>query len=462
MRKNDVMTLRAENLGAEMEGVCRQDGMAVFVPGLLPGEEASVQIVKAEKKYAFGKMVSPPAVPSPDRRPSDCEAYPRCGGCTARHMAYEATLLAKRRQVQDCFARIGRLQAEVPPVLGMKTPYAYRNKTALPAGSTADGPSLGFFAPRSHRLIPAVHCPNAMPPAPAAAEAVQRWMRQYDIEPYDEQTGQGLLRHLVIRVSRSREAMVTLVVSGKTLPRAGELIRELSGLGVVSIWLNEHPRQSNVIFGNRFRLLYGRETLTDTLCGLRFDLSPDSFFQINPVQTDLLYETALRFAELRPSSTVCDVYCGAGTISLVMAGHCAAVTGIEVVPAAVRNARENARRNGISNASFLEGAAEEILPELVRKGARPEVIVVDPPRKGLDSAVVEAISAAAPDRVVYVSCNPATLARDAAMLCERGFGIRRVQPVDMFPFTSHVETVVQFSGENAGSGKTDFVSDVEG
>ena len=440
MQKNDVLLLRADNLGAEMEGVCRYGGMPVFVPGLLPGEEAPVRIVKTEKRYAFGRPEAAPAEPSPLRRKPDCAAYPRCGGCTARHMSYAASLDAKRQHVLDCFERIGHLQVAVPPVLGMENPRDYRNKTALPAGGSASDPQLGFYAPRSHRLVPAADCPNAMRPTREIARAVLDWMREFRVAPYDEESGRGVLRHVVIRVSRERKAMVTLVAR-KEIPDAGALWEKLSPLGAASLYYNENKKQTNVIFGERFRLLYGQETLADTLCGLRFEISPASFFQINPVQTEVLYRTALESASLRETDTLCDVYCGAGTISLMMARHCARVTGIEIVPSAVLNARENALRNGIPNASFYEGKAEELLPRMVREGLRPDVIVVDPPRKGLELPVVEAVSEAGPDRLVYVSCNPATQARDAALLHERGYEIRRVQPVDMFPYTSHVETV---------------------
>ena len=445
MQKNETLLLRADNLGAEMEGVCRHEGIPVFVPGMLPGEEAQVRIVKVEKRFAFGKMLGTPAHPSPDRVPPDCSAYPQCGGCTARHMTYEASLRAKQQHVQDCMQRIGHLAVNVPPVLGMAAPFAYRNKTALPAAEEASRPMLGFFAPRSHRLVPAIACPNAMTPSPAIAQAVQDWMNKYHISPYQEEAGTGFLRHLVIRVNRNREAMVTLVCREKTVPHLPELLSALLPLGVISVYLNFNPGNTNVIFGESFRLLHGRETLPDTLCGLQFELSPASFFQVNPAQTEILYETALRFAALQPEDALLDVYCGAGTISLMMARHCKSVIGIEIVPSAVQNARDNAQRNGIRNASFMEGRAEILLPEIVRKGSRPNVIVVDPPRKGLEPSVIEAIAKAGPDRLVYISCNPATQARDAALLKGHGYMIQKIQPVDMFPFTSHVETVVLLS-----------------
>ena len=445
MRKNDIFRLTAENLGADMEGVCRLDGVPVFVPGLLPGEETDVRIVKAEKRFAFGRMEAPPAVPSPDRRDPGCPAYPRCGGCSCRHMTYGATLAAKRQQVQDCFERIGGIRAEVPPVLGMDRPDAYRNKTALPCGGTADAPVLGFFAPRSHAVIPADRCPNAMAPAGEIAARFLDWMRRYRVAPYMEETHRGLIRHLVIRVSREGESMVTVAANGSALPHADDLAERLKPLKVAGLFLNENTARTNVILSDRYHLIYGRETLPDVLCGLKFELSPGAFFQVNPVQTEKLYRTALDFADLSPSDTLCDVYCGAGTITLMMARHCRSAVGIEIVPAAVENARVNALRNGIANAEFHAGKAEELLPRMVREGLRSDVVVVDPPRKGLEPEVIRAIAGAAPDRVVYVSCNPATLARDAGRFLDTGYKVVKVQPVDMFCWTSGIETVCLLS-----------------
>ena len=436
--------MKADNLGADMEGVCRFNGMAVFVPGMLPGEEAPVRIVKAQKNYAFGRMEQLPSSLSPDRVEPDCPAYPRCGGCTCRHISYEASLEARRRHVEDCFARIGKISLEVPPLLKMDSPRNYRNKTALPIGGTAENPVLGFYAPRSHQIIPASDCPNAASPSGEIARAVTGWIRQFHVSPWREDTGKGLLRHLVIRVNRAGESMVTLVSAGETLPHWPELLAVLRPLNVVSLYLNVHPEPSNVIFSNRFQLLYGTATLTDTLCGLSFELSQDSFFQVNPTQTEKLYETALNFAGLSAGDTLCDVYCGAGTITLMMARHCRQAFGIEVVPAAVENARENAKRNSVPNASFHAGTAETLLPRFINDGLRPDVIVVDPPRKGLDPSVISSILHAAPSRIVYISCNPATLSRDAALFLNGGYNIQKIQPVDMFPYTSHVETVCLF------------------
>ena len=446
MKKNDCFLLTADRLGADLEGVCIHEGIPVFVPGLLPGETASVRIVKAEKRYAFGRMESPPGLPSVNRRAADCASYPRCGGCTGRHMKYEALLEAKRRQVEDCFRRIAGIETEVLPVLGMDTPFGYRNKTSLPAGGTDTEPVLGFYAPRSHAVVPAPACPNAMPPANEIASAFLRWMKSFHIQPYREDTRQGLVRHLVIRVNRKGESMVTVAANASSLPHIKELTDALLALGTVSLWVNENRADTNVILSDSWHLVYGKETLTDSLFDLQFELSPASFFQVNPVQTEKLYRVAADLAALNPGDLLCDVYCGAGTITLSMARHCREAVGIEIVPAAVENAKHNARINGIRNVSFRAGKAEDLLPRMVADGLRPDVIVVDPPRKGRDPAVIRAMAQAGPDRLVYVSCNPATLARDAGLLKEEGYLVRKVQPVDMFCWTSGVETVCLLSG----------------
>ena len=445
MKKNDCFPMKCENLGADMEGVCRHEGMAVFVPGLLPGEEAIVRIVKVEKRFAFGRIEQLSGTPSPDREQPDCPVFPRCGGCSCRHMTYEATLEAKRRQVADCFLRIAGLPVDVPDVIGMSSPYGYRNKTALPVSGTADAPALGFYAPRSHTVIPISSCPNALPQANQIAKIFLSWMKSHALAPYQEETHTGLIRHLVIRVNQKGESMVTVVINGNRLPFQEELTALLRPAGVISLFLNINSSRTNVILSDSFHLLYGKETLRDYLCGLSYELSPAAFFQINPQQTEKLYRTALDFADLQPENTLCDVYCGAGTISLMMARSCRSVVGIEVVPSAVENARRNASANGVTNAVFHAGKAEELLPALVEKGLRSDVIVVDPPRKGLDPAVIHAISSASPARVVYVSCNPATLARDVKGFSDLGYQIKKVQPVDMFCWTSGVETVVLLS-----------------
>ena len=444
MKKNDILTLTADNLGADLEGICRHEGMAVFVPGLLPGESARVRIVKTEKRYAFGRIEALPVIPSPARRDPECSAFPRCGGCSCRHMTYETTLEAKRRQVEDCFRRIAGIDICVPPPLGMETPCAYRNKTSMPCSGSSSLPVLGFFAPRSHTVIPVTACPNAMPPANEIAAAFLSWMKMFHVEPYQEETHKGLIRHLVIRMNRQGENMVTVVANGSFLPHSDKLKEALTPFRTVSIWLNENRSTTNVILSDRFHLIYGRDTLTDTLCGLTFELSPASFFQVNPFQTEKLYQTALTLANLKENETVCDVYCGAGTITLMMAAHCRKAMGIEIVNAAIENAKLNAIRNGIHNVDFRCGKAEEVLPQLVSDGLRPDVIVVDPPRKGLDPAVIHAIAKARPSRVIYISCNVATQARDTALFRDTGYIPAALQPVDMFAWTSGIENVALF------------------
>ena len=298
MKKNDLLTLTADGLGADLEGVCRADGMAVFVPGMLPGETARVRIVKVQPRFAFGRMEGKPLTASPARKAPDCAAYPRCGGCMGRHMTYETTLEAKRQQVQDCFRRIGHIDIDVPPVLGMADPSHYRNKTALPVGGTIENPVAGFFAPRSHDIIPIAQCPNAMPPADEICRRVLGWMKRFRVEPYVEETHTGLVRHIVIRVNRKGEAMAVLVINGSEIPNEGELVASLKAAGAVSVILNENRERTNVIMGRRFRTLYGCDTLTDELCDLRFEISPAAFFQVNPAQTEVLYQTARDFAEL--------------------------------------------------------------------------------------------------------------------------------------------------------------------
>ena len=453
MRKNEILTLTCDALGAELEGVCRSEGQAVFVPGMLPGETGEVCIVKVQPRFAFGKLLRLTSAPSPDRRANDCPAYPRCGGCTGRHMTYARTLEAKRQQVVDCFARIAHMEVDVPPVLGMADPAHYRNKTALPVGGTTDDPVIGFYAPRSHSVIPAADCPNAMPPSARLCRALTEWMKAYHIEPYHEETHTGLIRHLVIRVNRKGEALVCVVANGKTLPEESALVDAMREAGAIGVILNENTARTNVIFGQRFRTLAGASVLRDTLCGLQFDLSPAAFYQVNPAQAEVLYGVALDFAELRPEDLVCDVYCGAGTITLLMARHCRQALGIEIVPAAIRNAEANAALNHIRNVEFRTGAAETVLPELVQGGLRPDVILVDPPRKGLEPPVIQAMAEASPRRIVYISCGIATLARDAALLRDLGWHVDRVQPVDMFGWSGGIETVCCFYHQ-----KKDFIS----
>ena len=445
LRRNDVFEMTCESFGQDAQGVCRHEGMAVFVPGLLPGERAMVRIVKPEKRYAFGRIETLLDA-SPDRAEPFCPIYRRCGGCSCQHMTYETSLRFKQDQVQQLLTRVGGLDIAVPPVLGMDEPFAYRNKGAYPVGEVHGEPVCGFFAPRSHDLIPlpACGCRIQGEDSHAATQAVLAWMKQTGARAYDEATGKGLMRHIMTRSTTSGGLMVVLVATRRDIPARDLLIRLLRKAvpGLLSLCLCVNSRRTNVILSDELYTLWGQPVMEDTLHGLRFSVSPLSFFQVNPVQTERLYQLAFDFAQLTGSETVVDAYCGAGTISLMLAQKAARVIGIEIVEPAIENARENAARNGISNAEFIVGATEDVLPRLVEGGLRPDVIVVDPPRKGCEEAVLRAILAAQPRRVVYVSCGAPTLARDARILCEGGYAPESVQCVDMFCWTGAVETVM--------------------
>ena len=442
LRKNDEITVQIERFGGEM-GIAHLEGLTLFVQGALPGETVTARAQKVEKTHAFLKTLQV-RTPAPDRIAPPCPYYEKCGGCVCQHMDYALTLTMKRERVRDALTRIGGIDVAVAPVIGMDDPWRYRNKTALPVGGEKGAPQIGFFAPRSHRIIDVEGCLIARQESDAVAAVLRRWMEKFQVEPYRESDRGGLIRHIMSRVSRSGQVMAVVVAAAPSLPHERELIAMLrAGVpGLCSLYLNVNRRGDNVILGAENRLLYGEERLRDTLCGLQYALSPQSFFQVNPVQTEKLYQTALNFADLTGNELVADLYCGAGTISLLLARHARRVVGIEIVPQAIRDAEENARANGVTNAEFHAAAAEELLPRLVAQGLRPDVVVLDPPRKGSEEAVLRAIADASPRRVVYVSCDPATLARDAKILSSLGYRPDACQPVDMFCWTGSVETVL--------------------
>ncbi|MBQ7866792.1 MAG: 23S rRNA (uracil(1939)-C(5))-methyltransferase RlmD [Clostridia bacterium] len=446
IQKNQQIPLHCDRLGSELEGVCSHEGMAVFVPGVLPGEDADVLIVKVQPRYAFGKLLNVTAA-SADRAEPICPVYDKCGGCSGQHMTYAATLRAKRAQVVDCLARIGGLaiaDSDVPPVIGADDPWHCRNKTAVPVGGTADDPQLGFYRRRSHAIVPIDDCPVSMPGLSEVLAAVREWMQKNRVQPYNELSGKGLLRHVVMRVSRAGQLMVTLVATRDKLPDVPALVALLQkGVpGFCSLHLSVNNERNNVILGRTSRKLFGEDAIYETLLGLTFEIPPLSFFQVNPDQTEKLYQTAIDFAQLNPGDTVVDAYAGAGTISLCMARACGHVIGIEIVPQAIEGAKRNAARNGIENAEFHVAAVEDLLPKLVKEGLRPDVVVLDPPRKGIESAVVDAVLKARPRRVVYVSCHVPTQARDLKLLAEGGYRLEKCQPVDMFCYAGGVENVV--------------------
>ena len=446
IEKNEELELAIDSVTLEGAGVGRVDGFAVFVPGALAGERVRTHIIKTTASYAVGKLLEV-AEPSPHRMEPLCPVYARCGGCAFGHVTYEEELRIKERQVADALTRLGGLK-EVPmrPILGMDLPQRYRNKGAFPYGMTEAGPAFGFYAPRSHRLAPVDDCLIEQEGICRAVGVVKAWAERYQIRPYDEKTGKGTLRHAVVRVTTDRELMAVIVTKGD-LPHKKELTEALSFAD--SVYWNRNDRNTNVIFGDSFTLLAGKPTLQETLLGLAFEVSPRSFLQVNPVQTQKLYGAALALLDPQPGETVADVYCGIGTISLLLARKAGRVIGIEVVPEAVKNARENAVRNGVENASFLCAPAEEALPKLVADGQTIDCLTVDPPRKGCEVQVIDAILASGARRMVYVSCNPATLARDVKRLTSSGFTVQTVQPVDMFPRCGHVETAVLLSRPEA-------------
>lgn len=442
VRKNGTYEAEITDLNAEGEGIGRVEGFTVFVPGALPGERIRLLCLKVAKSYAIGKLQAV-LRPSPDRVEPPCPYAPRCGGCAFMCLSYPAQLRRKRQMVADALARIGGLrEVRVEPVLGMADPFRYRNKAQYPAGPEG----LGFYARRSHRVIPVANCLIQHPLNDRVLAAVGEWMHAYRVPAYDETTGMGLLRHGMARVSFSRGEVLAVLVSAAPLPHRRELVALLRERvpGLVGVVENRNDRRTNAILGRDNEVLWGKGTLTEELMGLTFQLSPHSFFQVNPRQTEVLYGQALAYAGLTGGELVADAYCGTGTIALLMARQAGQVIGLESVPQAVADARENARRNGIANARFVEGPAEATLPELVAQGIRPDVVVTDPPRKGCGEPLLNALLACAPRRIVYVSCNPATLARDLARLAPR-YRVEAVQPVDMFPFTGHVETVCLLS-----------------
>jgi len=445
MEKNELLTLRCTRLGSELEGVCTHEGMTVFVAGALPGETVEAQVLKVHPTYAFAKLRRV-LEPSPHRQEPPCPVYDKCGGCSGQHMTYAATLEAKRMQVFDCLTRIGGLtlsDADVPPVLGAADPWHCRNKTALPVGGTARQPELGFYRRRSHQIVPIEDCPVTMGKLSPVIRAVSRWMHIAHVQPYDETKASGLLRHVILRQSRSGESMVLLVATSPKLPETETLIRFLKQElpGFCALHLSVNKARNNVILGKDSRCLYGAEAIYETLLGHRFEIAPLSFFQVNPDQTERLYQCAIDLAHLQPGDTVVDAYAGAGTISLCMAPHVKKVIGIEIVPQAIEAARRNAAAGNIQNAEFHTAAVEDLLPVLVKGGLRPDVIMLDPPRKGVEPPVIDAVLKARPRRVVYVSCHVPTQARDIKLLCEGGYRFESCQPVDMFCWAGGVENV---------------------
>ena len=463
LNKNDDIELRIDSLGSEGQGVGRYEGMAVFVPFALPNELVKVHIIKVAKNYAVGKLIKV-IEPSKVRREPRCSSFTRCGGCNLMHMDYAAQLEYKRGLVENAFARIAKIEGvHVENTIGMDEPYHYRNKAAFPFAMVDGRMCFGFFAPRSHRLIPIDGCFIEQEPLYNVASAVHCWAEENDIQPYDEETGSGTIRHVVSRITTSGDIMAVIVTKGKPkkLNKLVDMLKERCE-GIKSIILNRNDEDTNVIFGRSYETLWGEDTLTENLCGFEFSVSAASFLQVNPVQTECLYAQVEAFLPEKDGFEAIDVYCGTGTISMILSKRAKHVTGIENIKPAVEDAARNAERNGAGNADFICADAAEALPELIEKGTRPDVIVIDPPRKGCDKAVLNAITGSAVQRVIYVSCDPATLARDVRILVDGGYSIQKVQPIDMFPQTAHVETVVLLSKGEIDSKKVRVEFSLEG
>ena len=441
--KNQVYTAEILGYSSEGLGIARIGGQVVFVHDAIAGEVCDILVMKVLKKAAFGKVVAWKAV-SPHRREPDCPYYRQCGGCTFRHMDYTEELWAKEHRVQDALTRLGGSSVAVEEVLGAAEPLHYRNKSQYPV--SADG-RVGFYRARSHQVVHVEHCLIQKPEADALAQAVRDYIARFQVEPYNEATGRGLLRHLYVRTSCRGESLACLLVNGSRLPHEQELVDMLRAAapGVCGVVLGENTRRGNAILGDRYRTLWGRDYLTDTLCGLELRLSVPSFYQVNHDQAQRLYEKALEYAGLTGRELAVDLYCGAGTITQVLARRARHVIGGEIVPEAIRDAEDSARRNGVENVEFLCGDASRLAAELRQRGLRPDVICVDPPRKGLAPDVVEAAASMEPERIVYVSCDPATLARDVARFAPLGYCPVRACAVDLFPGTANVETVVLLS-----------------
>ena len=440
LRKNQIYTGVVESYSSEGLGIVRLDGAVVFLPGAVRGETVDLRITKVMKTAAAGEIVRIHSH-SPERAKPECPHFGTCGGCDFQHLSYAEELWAKRRRVQDALTRLGGADLQVEEIIGAKDPTHYRNKSQYPVG--ADG-SIGFYQARSHRVVPIRSCLIQSEVSDRIAGAVRAWMKRYHVSAYDENTGKGLVRHVYVRVNRKGESLCCVVINGRQAPREPELAAYVCAAvpHTAGVLVNSNTRRGNVILGERYRTLWGRDYLMDTLCGLAFKLSVPSFYQVNRDQAEVLYGRALAYAGLTGTETVVDLYCGIGTITLCLAKRAGRVIGAEIVPAAIRDAGENAARNHIENAEFFCGDAAEAAARLEAEGLRPGVITVDPPRKGLAPEVIGSIAAMGPARVVYVSCDPATLGRDVKRFGELGYRAVRACAVDMFPGTRHVESVV--------------------
>ena len=469
LQKNQILTLRIERLSSDGSGVAHSpDGETVFVPGAAPGDEADVRIVKDCKRYAFG-ILDHLRTPSPDRIPVDCAVAGPCGGCSLRHLDYTAELRAKQENVTDAFRRIGGLDVPVLDICPSPEVDRYRNKVQFPVGLDKNGnPCIGFYAGRTHRIVPCPDCKLQPGVLNDIGNALCRFFAENGIQPYNEETGRGLVRHIFLRRgAHSGQIMVCLVCTRPNFPHADALCTRLREqfADIATILLNVNSKNTNVILGTETHTLYGPGYIEDTLCGVPVQLGPLSFYQVNTLAAERLYGIAAQYAQLTPDDLLLDLYCGMGTIGLSMVDHCRELVGVEIVPEAIESAKANAARMGDAVAAkscFFCADAGQAATRLAAEGLHPDVVMLDPPRKGCDEATLSAVVRMAPRRVVYVSCNPATAARDAAWLEQNGYHAEKVQPVDLFPRTKHCECVIALSKGEIDSKKVRVEFSLEG
>ena len=452
MQKNDLFELEITDMGTDGEGIGHYDGMTFFVKDALIGDQIVARATKLKKNYGYARVEEIKS-PSTFRIMPKCELHRRCGGCQIQALSYEKQLEYKKKKVLNNLQRIGGLES-LPEfdVIGMEEPYSYRNKAQFPFGTDKNGEVVtGFYAGRTHSIIPNTRCYLGVEENEEILELILAHMEKYQIPAYDEQTGKGLVRHVLIRKGfTTGELMVCLILNGTRMPEAEELVKSLEKIpGMTSITINVNTKQTNVIMGTENRPLWGQTYITDYIGNVKYQISPLSFFQVNPVQTGKLYERALEYAQVEDGQTVWDLYCGIGTISLFLAQKAKKVYGVEIVPQAIEDAKRNATLNGFTNAEFYVGKAEDVLPKKYREeGVKADVIVVDPPRKGCDEALLRTIVQMRPDRVVYVSCDSATLARDLKYLTGEGYRVAEGTVVDQFPHTVHTECVIKLQRKN--------------
>lgn len=445
VKKNEHYSMIVDDIGVNGEGIGKVNGYTLFVPGALPGEEIEVRVVKAKKNFGFGKLIEVKK-PSQHRIEPICDKSSRCGGCQLGNLSYEAQLDYKTNKVREIIKRIGGFDnPNVLDTIGMQKPYYYRNKAQFPVGRDGSGKlKIGFYAPRSHNIINNDKCYIQHEINEEIVKAVREYINENDISVYDESKHKGVIRHILTKVGYStNEIMVCVVINGKKLPHKDKFLEKITQIeGMTSVSINFNNKKTNVILGDKTITIWGKDVITDYIGDLKFEISPLSFFQVNPIQTNVLYDKALEFAQLDGDETVWDAYCGIGTISLFLASKAKKVYGVEIIEPAIEDARKNAIRNNINNVEFFVGKAEEVIPEQYNKNnIKADVMVVDPPRKGCDEKLLDTIIDMQPKRVVYVSCDPATLARDIKYLAEKGYTVDKIQPVDMFGWTTHVEVV---------------------